>query len=86
MKQRATADLAATARPVTDAGERERILVAILAQIDGSAPDHWVPGLRGPEREAVRANLAEIARTRAAQLPVWTGESPLVEIQLASTD
>jgi deazaflavin-dependent oxidoreductase (nitroreductase family) len=48
LKESATADLPAVARPVTDAVEREKILAAILAGIPGltSGPGHepaaWV--------------------------------------------
>jgi deazaflavin-dependent oxidoreductase (nitroreductase family) len=40
LKESATADLAATARPVTDPAEREKVLTGILAGLDGmtSAP------------------------------------------------
>jgi hypothetical protein len=86
LKQTTGADLAALAVPITDESERRRILTAILAQIDGQTPDDWVPGLKGAAREAVRANLVEIARTREAQLPVWMEESPLVEIRLDDFD
>ena len=54
----------------------------LLAQIEEETPDAWVPGLQGSAREAVRANLAEISRTREAQLPIWMAQSPLVEICL----
>jgi deazaflavin-dependent oxidoreductase (nitroreductase family) len=50
LKQSATADLAATARPVTDAAEREKVLAAILATLGeltsapGQEPAAWVAG------------------------------------------
>ena len=50
LKQSATADLPATARPVTDTAEREKILGRILETLDGftSAPGQepaaWVAG------------------------------------------
>ena len=80
VKQTAHADLVARAVAITEDAERRRVLTAILDQIDGETPDDWVPGLRGAARAAVKANLAEIARTREAQLPRWVDESPLVEI------
>jgi deazaflavin-dependent oxidoreductase (nitroreductase family) len=50
LKQSATADLPATARPITDTAEREKVLGAILASLSDltSAPGHepaaWVAG------------------------------------------
>jgi deazaflavin-dependent oxidoreductase (nitroreductase family) len=50
LKQSATADLPATARPITDTAEREKVLAPILASLDGmtSAPGQepaaWVAG------------------------------------------
>ena len=35
LKESATADLAATARPITETAERERVLDAILASLEG---------------------------------------------------
>ena len=48
LKESATADLPATARPVTDPAEREKVLAAILAALPGFAdtpgqePADWV--------------------------------------------
>lgn len=48
LKQSAQADLAATARPITDAGEREQLFAAILptlgdlATAPGHEPAHWL--------------------------------------------
>jgi deazaflavin-dependent oxidoreductase (nitroreductase family) len=50
LKQSATADLAATARPVTDPAEREKVLGGILpslgdlASTPGQEPAAWVAG------------------------------------------
>ena len=50
LKQSATADLLATARPVTDIAEREKVLAGILASLSDmtNAPGHepaaWVAG------------------------------------------
>jgi hypothetical protein len=50
LEQSATADLPATARPVTDTAEREKILGSILASLAGMAsapglePAAWVAG------------------------------------------
>ena len=50
LKQSATADLPATARPVTDPAEREKVLDRILASLDGfttspgQEPAAWVAG------------------------------------------
>lgn len=50
LKQSAAADLPATARPVTDPAEREKILGSILASLagltsaTGQEPDAWVAG------------------------------------------
>ena len=82
LKQTLQRDLAAFARPVTEAGERRRILAGILALIDGSAPDAWVPSVPEAGRAGMRANLARIAANRASELPRWEAESPLVEIRL----
>jgi deazaflavin-dependent oxidoreductase (nitroreductase family) len=82
LKQTLQRDLAAFARPVTAVGERRRILARILAAIDGSAPDAWVPSVPEAGRAAMRANLARIAANRASELPRWEADSPLVEIRL----
>ena len=48
LKESATADLAATARPVTDTAEREKILAGLLAPLSdftskpGQEPEVWV--------------------------------------------
>jgi len=84
MKESATADLEAHARTVTDEDERRRVFPEILAQIDGDVPESWVSRMPAAARDAVRANLAEIALDREGQLPRWFAESPLVEIQLDS--
>jgi deazaflavin-dependent oxidoreductase (nitroreductase family) len=50
LKQSATADLLATARPVTDIAEREKVLAGILASLSdmtnapGQEPAAWVAG------------------------------------------
>jgi deazaflavin-dependent oxidoreductase (nitroreductase family) len=50
LKQSATADLPATARPVTDPAEREKVLGRILASLaaltsgPGQEPEAWVAG------------------------------------------
>jgi deazaflavin-dependent oxidoreductase (nitroreductase family) len=50
LKESATADLAATARPITDRTEREKVLGAILASLGdlagspGREPADWVAG------------------------------------------
>jgi len=50
LKQSATADLRATARPVTDTAEREKVLAGILASLPdfttapGQEPAAWVAG------------------------------------------
>jgi deazaflavin-dependent oxidoreductase (nitroreductase family) len=51
LKQSATADLPATARPVTDTAEREKVLAGILASLSpdfttapGQEPAAWVAG------------------------------------------
>jgi deazaflavin-dependent oxidoreductase (nitroreductase family) len=50
LKQSATADLPATARPVTDIAEREKVLAGILAPLSemtsapGQEPADWVAG------------------------------------------
>jgi deazaflavin-dependent oxidoreductase (nitroreductase family) len=50
LKQSATADLLATARPVTDIAEREKVLAGILAALSemtnapGQEPAAWVAG------------------------------------------
>ncbi len=50
LKQSATADLAATARPVTDPAEREKVLDGLLAtlgdmpSVPGQEPAAWVAG------------------------------------------
>jgi nitroreductase len=82
LKQSLARDLPAFARPVREPGERRRVLEAILAQIDGSASDAWVPSVPEAGRPAMRANLARIAANRASELPRWEAESPLVEIRL----
>jgi deazaflavin-dependent oxidoreductase (nitroreductase family) len=81
LKQTLQRELPAVARPVTDPGERRRVLARILAGIDGSAPDEWVPSVPEAGRPAMRANLARIAANRASELPRWEAESPLVEIR-----
>jgi hypothetical protein len=58
------------------------VLARILDQIDGSAPDAWVPSVPPDGRAALRGNLARIAANRAAELPRWEAESPLVEIRV----
>jgi deazaflavin-dependent oxidoreductase (nitroreductase family) len=82
LKQSLRRDLPATARLVTDPGERRRVLTRILAGIDGGAPDEWVPSVPEAGRAALRANLARIAANRESELPRWEAESPLVEIRL----
>jgi deazaflavin-dependent oxidoreductase (nitroreductase family) len=82
LKQSAQRDLPAVARVLTAAAERRRVLARILELIDGSAPDAWVPSVPEAGRPAMRANLARIAANRAAELPRWEAESPLVEIRL----
>jgi deazaflavin-dependent oxidoreductase (nitroreductase family) len=50
LKQSATADLAATARPITETAEREKVLAGILATLGdlaagpGREPAAWVAG------------------------------------------
>ncbi|GAA2479474.1 nitroreductase family deazaflavin-dependent oxidoreductase [Winogradskya humida] len=50
LKQSATADLPATARPVTDPGEREQVFTALLTPLHeitsrpGHAPEFWIAG------------------------------------------
>ena len=82
LKESLQRDLPATARLVRDARERRRVLTAILAQIDGEVPDAWIPGVPEAGRAAMRANLARMGANRAAELPRWEAESPLVEIRL----
>ena len=82
LKETARRDLPAHARVITGAAERRRVLAKILELIDGSAPDAWVPSVPEAGRPAMRANLARIAANRAAELPRWEAESPLVEIRL----
>jgi deazaflavin-dependent oxidoreductase (nitroreductase family) len=82
LKESLARDLPAFARPIASPGERRRVLARILDQIDGSAPDAWVPSVPPDGRAALRANLARIAANRAGELPRWEAESPLVEIRL----
>jgi deazaflavin-dependent oxidoreductase (nitroreductase family) len=82
LKQTARADLPAFARAVTGAAERRRVLARILAQIDGSALDEWLPSVPPAGRAALRAHLAEIAADRDGQLPRWVADSPLLEVRV----
>ncbi len=82
LKQSVQRDVPAFARTITEAGERRRVLTRILALIDGSAPDAWVPSVPEAGRAGMRANLARIAANRASELPRWEAESPLVEIRI----
>ena len=69
LKQSATADLPATARPVTDAAEREKILGRILVTLDeltsapGQEPAAWVAG--SPLVEVTFALFGDRVRRRA---------------------
>jgi deazaflavin-dependent oxidoreductase (nitroreductase family) len=82
LKQSLRRDLPAFARAVTDPAERRRVLQRIVAQIDGSVPDEWLPGVPEAARAGMRANLARIGASRASELPRWEAESPLVEIRI----
>jgi hypothetical protein len=81
LKESLRRDVPAFARPIGGAGERRRVLTRILALIDGSVPDDWIPSVPEPGRAAMRANLARIAANLASELPRWEAESPLVEIR-----
>jgi len=81
LKESLRRDLPAFARAVGGGAERRRVLTRILALIDGSAPDAWVPNVPEAGRAGMRANLARIAANRASELPRWEAESPLVEIR-----
>jgi deazaflavin-dependent oxidoreductase (nitroreductase family) len=56
LKESATADLPATARPVTDPAEREQVLAAILASLPGFASN---PG-QEPAVWVARSPLVEV--------------------------
>jgi len=60
LKQSATADLAATARPVTDPAEREKVLGAILGSLSGLAD---APG-REPAAWLASSPLVEVTFDR----------------------
>ncbi len=83
LKQTLQRDLPAFGRNIAGAAERRRVLTRILALIDGSAPDEWVPRVPEAARAGMRANLARIAADRGAQLPLWEADSPLVEVRFS---
>jgi deazaflavin-dependent oxidoreductase (nitroreductase family) len=82
LKESARADLPAFARIVAGAAERRRVLARILEQIDGNTRAEWVPGASAEQLQALRESHARIAANRAAELPRWEAESPLVEVRM----
>jgi hypothetical protein len=64
LKESATADLPATARPVTDPAEREKVLAGLLAGLDGFAGK---PG-QEPEVWVASSPLVEVTFTGSAEL------------------
>ena len=82
LKQSASADLDAIAKPIVDAGAREEILRELLTLLKPGIPAHWMPGLSEEARAATDASFEGIAADPEAVLPQWLAESPLVEVLL----